>query len=651
MRTLVPTLPRRLPGSANSGFVAGLRASRRRARILPAAAALVLTTCWCAASAASERAAPDRAAVADASTFLPDTVLVAVTLRDGDRCVKALRAYIESSGLLDSELYRRVAQDPGFLQAQIAFTGICVTAGFDPWDAIGTLLGADLTLGAAPSGTGTPDAMLALVARDPAALDRLALVLLTVFGAAGPNAAPETLGDATITRLADRIEIARIGPALLVSNQPAMLRAGIRAHQTGAGRLCDLKTWSSAESHVPKNAFAWAFVDAPRVRDRFQQTRGFEPPAQLPNPLLGLLTGGWWHALRTSETAVAWIEADRGAIRLGARVDTPLPLPASHQGFLARSAAASGWAAESLPNYLGELTVQRDWARLFAERERLLTLPAAGDLVNFANTMTTLMGQLDFMDGFLPRVSGPLRLILTRREFDETSYTPTPKLPAFALVAPLRSGTDEQFERRLQSAAQMALTFLNADAMEKRQPAFMLDVDRYRGIRIVFAEYPRDVAQSDAMSGDTMTPAPSDAASQPDAGGEGGMQGARVVGVRFNFAPAIAVVKDHYVIATTRGALEAVIDRCLDAEPQAGQPAGDRWSLSLRELAALLRENREELVIQNMLEEDHARQQAEGEIDALLGLLSLGERADLSATTRENGFDASITLTLAQAAE
>lgn len=622
------------------GVVSALRKSPPAAiqvrRLLPASGTHSLIA---VAVLLSLLAPATHAAESETAAYVPDRVVVAATLRDGDRHLQHLREFLDEAGFADSPAYRNLVANPGVLQAQIGLAGIAATAGLDPWGAAGAVLGRELWLGLAPRAGGKPAALLVIAPREPAAFDRLLSVIhsmtgLVVEGKPDPGRS-EKVGDVVVFHVNAELHHCRVDNVLLVANDADLLRAALDANRRGAGRLCDLAAWRKARERVPPDAAAWVFVDARRLLAEIGERR--ELPAQLPNPLGGFLFGGWWHALRSAEQAVAWLELAPRELRLAASIESATALPETHRGYAWNGDAGLGWDASELPAYLSEVVVGRDWSALFAEREALLTLPAAGDLVNFSNTMTTLMGQLDFVDGLLPAVNGPARLILARQDFSGRELIPTPKLPAFALVVPLKMADPVELGRRLQSASQMALTLINADAMQKNEPAFLLDVDRYRDVRMVYAEYPRDASasmMSGPAGGEPTPPGSAPAATQP-----------RTVGVRYNFAPAAAVVNGAYVVATSRKLLEAIIDRALDAREERPTAAGrDRWRVSLRELVAILRDNREELLIQNMLEKDHARAAAEAEIETLLGLLDFGDSAELIAGSAERSVEATLTV-------
>ena len=79
-------------------------------------------------------------------------------------------------------------------------------------------------------------------------------------------------------------------------------------------------------------------------------------------------------------------------------------------------------------------------------RERLRKIDQAG----LAKQITNLMGRVDFVDDVMARVSGPIQLFVRRQVFDGALPTPTPRLPGFALVAPLRIGDAADYKGMLE---------------------------------------------------------------------------------------------------------------------------------------------------------------------------------------------------------
>lgn len=578
-------------------------------------------------------AGADAAGIKQAADCLPADLTAVLVLREGDQQLTAIRKISEGPAIQESAGYKALITNPDLVKGKLFAAGLAAAAGSDLWSAGGALLGKDLAIGvAANEQAGQPRFIAVSVARDTALVGRILTQIHAVTGLE-VNGQP----DAKRSRQIDRVTVFSANPqlhhcytdgVLMVSNHADLLADALAAAKSGRNRLSAGKTYRDALADVPQNAVAFACGDMARVRQLIG--KGQPLPEQLPNALGGLMFGGWWHTLANAQQAVLWITAEGDSIALNGKVTSAKALPPTHRGFVPAGIVHDSWSAEQLPGFLAEVSVTRGWAELFAERESLLTLPAAGDLVNFSSTLTTLMGQLDFVNDLLPNVSGPVRLIAARQNFDGKNVAPTPKLPAFAMVIPFKRVEEMGLTRRLQTASQMAISFLNFDAAQKNQPAYLIEnqrVGEHMLLTTTFADAPM------RMSGDAKEAMP---ATQPG-----------MTGVRFNFAPGAAVVGDRYVIATSTDLLRNVVDMISKAGKPAADAKGAQDSLTIngRELTAILADNRAELVTNNMLEKDHSRAQAEGEIDGLLGLLKFADRLDMTSSTGEKSARVSIKLT------
>ncbi|MBL8878503.1 MAG: hypothetical protein JNG88_05225 [Phycisphaerales bacterium] len=618
---------------------------------------------WTIGVVGAAHAAPPRAA-----DFVPDNVFVALTLRDGDHQATALRETIEQLGVYETAAYELISTTPEFMQAQVGLAGIASAAKLDGWGAIGATIGREAVAAIAPGElhSGRPNVVLVIVPREPAIMDRLLEIGQSMAGLTRrgePDAArSRKVGDHIVYQLAPELCFCRTPEALVIANNGEFLTTALQCGTTGRNRLSETKIYREAEGKTPTTALAWAMIDSPRLKTALHD--GEEPPDKINNPLGGFLFGGWWHALRAAESAVAWIESKPQAIHAHIEVISNADLPATHRGFAAPSDRPAAWNERGLPRFLGSITIDRDWRALFAERESLLTLSAAGDVVNFSNTLTTILG-IDFLEELLPAVNGSIRLIAVRPDFSKLDYLPSPRLPSFALAIPLKLDAAGQMARRLNSGSQTALSLVNADAMQKGEPTYLLDMDRYRDVRLVFADFPRETSTGTMMQdvppppgessrGKTGVAAPEERPSSAENPMTSANEGPttrpgkpRRVGMRYNFAMAAAVVGNEYVVATSRDLLERIIDVHLDNQPRLKKDAAgsvDSLVFEARSIVALLRDNREELVTQRMLEQDRTRKHAEQEIDAFLELAAFGDGVEISTSTKGRTYSADLTM-------
>jgi hypothetical protein len=101
----------------------------------------------------------------------------------------------------------------------------------------------------------------------------------------------------------------------------------------------------------------------------------------------------------------------------------------------------------------------------------------------------------------------------------------------------------------------------------------------------------------------------------------------REAAINYNFSPSVAFAGDRFVLASS-----ADLVRELSRENRSDRDAQDRTTNTLIQanfgaVRESLRDNREHLISQNMLEKGHSRAAAEGEIDTLLDLMTLVDSA------------------------
>jgi hypothetical protein len=600
-----------------------------------------------------------------AAAYFPEGFVLVATVREGDRRAEEFRRFVEGSRVLEQPWALRALERPQAVQGKVALAGLAATAGTDPWGAVGAMLGEDLMVGLRPPRDGQgkePDLLLVSVPRDAGLVDKLLLNIeslagLLKAGKPDPAKSAEVRGQ-TVFHVGEKLAFCRAGPALIVANNAGMVGEALAARAGERPALAAGEVYRRAVQDAPREAAVWIWADMPRLQQAIAKGNAF--PEQINNPLGGFVFGGWLHALRTGGQVSAWITPEAGALAISAAIGGAEALPATHAGFAWRGSAPAGaaaWLAGDLPRYMGEITVARDWARLFSDREAILTPAGAGQVVNFSNTITTLLGQLDFMEQVLPAVAGPVRFIAAGQDFGAMGFQPTPRLPAFALVAPLDLSKDAQLEKRLYSGSQSALSLVNFDAANKKQPSYLIDTDRYAGYRMIYTEY----ADVGAGGADGKMMEPGAGAGKKDGGAAGGDAaaeqpgGKRVVGQRYNFAPAVAVAEGQYIVATSKAMLESVLDAIAaakKADRRGGAPdQADRVHLSVPALAQLLDDNREEYLADQMLKKDISREQAEAELGVLRGVVGLFDSVDVGATRTEDGLRARVRVVLRSSAD
>lgn len=568
-----------------------------------------------------------------ASELLPARCVAGLVLRKPGALVRRLHDWLESESATTTGLLERMNENPQFSQAQLMYLGLTAAAGTTGWGLPEKLLVDEVALGAVALGDGRgPGFVLALDVAEPEFLDSILARLHQMAGLIHEGTPdPARTREVNGVRVFafgdhDRVLECRAGRWLLLANQPELMeevltRAGGRP--TAAASDSPL---AAARRNVAPGACAWAFVDMEMVR----QLPNARFPEKLPEAAPAFFFGQTYHALRTGKLAVGWLEDSQGEWRATLRMEGVAALPETHRGLQSAPTPQVNWDAAKLPRYLAETTLNVNWADLFAEREALLTTGGASEALNFSTTLSNIFGGLDFLRDVLPAVGGPTRLVLARQDFHAAEQTPSPQLPAFALIAPLKSEFVPRLTQRLFSASQTAISILNLDNAQKGQPTYLLDVDRQSGVKYLFTEF----GEPDAMGAMQMSPAASAGvgkASTAQASSEtpkSNMPAEKsLAGVRYNFLPAAAVVEGQYVLATSKPLLLDIINAITAAKAvgPVRTPAdiGATLDLNGAALVTILHDNRRELVINQMLEKSSGKTEAERNVDFALDWVAI----------------------------
>jgi hypothetical protein len=128
------------------------------------------------------------------------------------------------------------------------------------------------------------------------------------------------------------------------------------------------------------------------------------------------------------------------------------------------------------------------------------------------------------------------------------------------------------------------------------------------------------------------------------------MQDAKMQDIHYNFSPAVVMSKDHLILCSTRQIAQELADLAEKQEPGGkveADPDNTRIEIAPGPVAKLLRDNREQLVAQNILEKGHDREAAEKEIDLLVALVSSVRDASLRLTPTDDSVTIELDVTTA----
>lgn len=400
---------------------------------------------------------------------------------------------------------------------------------------------------------------------------------------------------------------------------------------TGGGGASDSSTPSAAQE------IAWAYVDVEAMRD-----------AGLAKELLGgrakdfgaeLILGGVLANLHRTPaiTASLSLQEQSLALELSGPHDVAW-VSEEREFFFGPGGTGQALPALVIDDTLATLSAYRDMSQMWLRAGDLFEEQVNDQLAQADSTLTTLFSGRDFGEDILGALKPELRVVVARQLFETEQLTPAIRLPSFALVGQLRD--PELMRGELKRIFQSLIGFLNIIGAMEGQPQLDFDMETNGSLQLLTATYVREV---DRRVNDA-------------------------VPIQFNFSPSVAFVHDAVIISSTSqlarklaeqlptgspsqagpsqagpsqaGPSQAGPSQAGSTEPATTSPSPpkadprivERDSNTLLEIngAALyqtLLDNRAQLVAQNMLEKGYSKDEAEGEIQTLLSIVTLFQAA------------------------
>lgn len=255
---------------------------------------------------------------------------------------------------------------------------------------------------------------------------------------------------------------------------------------------------------------------------------------------------------------------------------------------------------------IAEITVDRDLATLWAEKDILLTENVAAQLDVADSQLSTAFGGFDFGDEVLGAVNPTLRVVV----FPPASPNSNPPvLPEAAVIASLRSANPQAVARRFRIAWQTVIGIVNVERGGNGQPQLELETLKEGDLQMMTGRYSiEDARELNAASVDLYS----------------------------NLAPSIATAGNRIVIATSDTLAKGLISDD-QLQPQSADGGILTVAVGADRLGNLLRMNRPALLAQNMLERGHSKQQAESDIDTLIGAVEFFDDAALRMLVHPRG--------------
>lgn len=565
------------------------------------------------------------------------------------------------ANLMKSPQFQQALAAPQFKQVMDAIALVEQRAGVKWRPALETITGGGIVIAIDPA-TGGGIAMIRSEDPKTTATVRDALFALAREDAANkgnPDPVKQVQYRDLVAHKLGEAALVECGPWLLATNKPDLAKAVANAYLDGpapgeslaesdefvsAQALDDVKASTATEKAKP---MAWAFVRLPQLRLLANQP-WLKSNAKSDNPGAELIFGGLIGVAQKAPYATLSIDASPDGLKLAiAAPNDPNWVPAERRFYFApagEGGEVSGGAAPPLKpaGTVLSLTTYRDVAAMWQAGPDLFDEGVAAQMAQTDSGLSTFLGGKSFGTDVLSTFKPQIQFIVAAQDYKKAGIdAPAIRIPAFASVIRLKGAEARKIglTRHLRMAFQSLVAIGNLDGATKNRPMLELQTEKRGGAEIHWAVYEPPGAGGDEVGADedaAKGQAPADAAAADAAPAPAAETRDDI---HYNFSPALVISPDYLMLCSTREIALELADLAA-AEKKAGKTNATIAQNTLieadaRGIAALLHENKEQLIAQNMLEKGHDRTAAENEINFLVGIVDYFQGVNLRLTPTE----------------
>ena len=625
-----------------------MRLRRTLAAALPLVVASALLAGAARAGAALQQSAPVEQAAAEktAAQMLPASTLFYAEVHSPRDVIRLVLDHPLRKRLEQSEDYRKAFDTPQFKELMTVVEAVEKRSKVEWREALEVSTGGGVVVAFDPS---TKGVVLLARSTDPATTHAVRDALLDLAkedaAAKGKPAPIETIQYRGITAYkAGDSTVGNVGPWLIVSNKTPLARAVADTFLDGGRTLADDAEYKRARGAdaAASGRTAWAFVRLDPLRRFAPNHPVFDKAAKSDNPVAELLLGGLAATAHNAPYLTASLTLKEDGLKLAvAAPHDPKWVPEGRQFFFSTDGKSGGADAPLRPKgTLLSVTTHRDLAAWWQAAPDVYTEGVAAQMAQADSGLSTFLGGKSFGTDILGAVAPQIQFVAAAQDYKAADVPePTIKLPAFASIYRLREkeAAKANIAKHFRVAFQSIVALANLDGASKGRPLLEMKTERRGGAEILYAVFEAPADPADAA--DAEAKPESDKAAATDAAKDPAEKD-----VYYNFSPALVVSKNHLMFCSTKEIAFELAD--LAAKQGGGGssriPQNTLLDVSAKPIADLLRENREQLVAQNMLEKGHDRAAAEKEIDVFVSLVNAVRDAKISLTPT----DKSITLEL-----
>jgi hypothetical protein len=399
------------------------------------------------------------------------------------------------------------------------------------------------------------------------------------------------------------------GWGMFSSDAELLLRAVAlrKAQPEGESLAADGSQLSELAARLPGEHLARAFVDTKLISFAAGGRLGL--PEKMDNPLASLLFGGMLEIAAHSELACMALDFEASEFGLKLSLDAdPAELDPRFQVFFASGRPTP--QIPQIPGLIGGITLHRDLATWYRSRDGLMQEQVLPGFDKFETGIGNILPGKDIGEDVIPLIGNNFTLVSALQDYAHLDGEPGVKLPGFAVILDLAGSNPDAGADMFHLFFQTFLSVLNLQAAEQQRQPWLLAVQQHGGTPITYARY------FERPAGEQLP-------------------------VVFNFLPAAARVGDHYIICTSLGMCQDLVDSIKQPVAAGGAAHDSQTQLEFSTLCAALELNRQHLIA-NRLNEGRETGHAVEDIEHLF--LALAGLGSLTSTATADGEGLKITI-------
>ena len=362
------------------------------------------------------------------------------------------------------------------------------------------------------------------------------------------------------------------------------------------------------------SGIAWAWLRLGPLREKgplayLQSEKANDAGAEV-------LFGGLLSVLGKTPFITATVQTKEDSLRVAIAVPhDPTWVRPARDFYFGAGSQGSAPPLLSVKNTLGAISFHRDLSAIWTSSDELFNDQDAAKVEQADAGLSTFFSGKEFGKDILGQFEPGVQIVVARQEFGPERQ-PAIKLPAAAIVLGLKE--TDKIDRQMRVSFQSLIGFLNIVGAQNGQSQLELHNEKRDGAEYNWASY---------APGETT---PQDPGRLHD-----------------NFSPSLVIVGKRMIVASTID-LATELAKATPA-PAAASARRSNFAISVDGPAIVdaLRENRQHLVAQNVLEKGNSEERAGKEIDLALEIASWLSRAniELSIADGQLRLDAAVKIT------